>query len=404
LLDADYWQDPHSVLRAAREQHPIGFASTGEPVVLRYADVEALASNPRTISNALSIVERHVSTGPLVEWWRRMLTNLNGPAHDRLRGLVPRAFTPRSVEAKRPRMRELTREILARHADTGELDVLHDFANELPIRLICEVLGVPAEHHDDFSRWSTDLGSALTTVLTPELQSAGEAAATNMNRAVLDLLAARRVAPRDDLLSALIRAADELDERFDDEDLLVLVINIIFGSHDSSRSMLAVAVALLLAHPEQLALLRGDRGLAKRAAEELLRFEPLIPVMAREPLEDLEIAGVKIAAGQPYLLSILSANRDASVFADPDRLDITRSGPRSFSFGWGAHFCLGSSLARAEFEEVIPEFFDCCRNVELQIDEPRWVPFANLRRIERLPIRFEPGRFSLSSAPRPIAP
>jgi cytochrome P450 len=150
-------------------------------------------------------------------------------------------------------------------------------------------------------------------------------------------------------------------------------------------------VALLLAHPDQLALLRSNRALANGAAEEVLRFEPLIPVMAREPLEDLEVAGVTLAAGKPYLLSILSANRDASVFEDPDRLDITRDGPRSFSFGWGSHFCLGSSLARAEFQEVIPEFFDCCRDVELLIDEPQWVPFANLRRIEKLPIRFKHG-------------
>ena len=390
VTDAAYWQDPHPILRAARARHPVAFASTGEPILLRYADVESLAADPRTISNALAIVERNVRDGPLVEWWRRMLTNLNGRPHTRLRGLVSRAFTPRSVERKRPRIRALTREILARHAESGEMDVLHDFAHELPIRLICEMLGVPEAYHDDFSRWSVDLGAALAVVLTPELQAAGEAAATNMNRVVLELLAERRAAPKDDLLSALIRAADELEERFDDEDILVLVINIIFGGHDSSRSMLAVGIAILLQHPQQLARLRADLSLIRRATEEVLRYEPLIPVMARESREDFEIAGVTIPAGQPYMLSILSANRDERVFEAPDTLDVTRERARSFSFGWGAHFCLGSNLARAEFQEVIPEFFACCRDVEMLIDVPKWVPFANLRRIEALPIRFAP--------------
>ena len=122
----------------------------------------------------------------------------------------------------------------------------------------------------------------------------------------------------------------------------------------------------------------------------MLRYEPLIPVMARESLADFEVDGVKISAGQPYMLSILSANRDERVFEAPDTLDITRERARSFSFGWGTHFCLGSNLARAEFQEVIPEFFARCRNIELLVDEPRWVPFANLRRIEALPIRFDP--------------
>ena len=392
LADAEYWRDPHRALREAREQYPVAMASTGEPIVLRYRDVDALASDSRMNSNALAFVEGQVDSGPLVDWWRLMLTNLNGPNHVRLRGLVSRAFTPRQVDDKRPRIRELTRELIDRHADAREFDVLHDFSHELPIRLICEVLGVPAQHHEDFSRWSTDLGAALSSIITPELRMAGEEAATQMSDAVRDLLKRRRVAPEDDLLSALIRSADEMDERFSDDDLLVLVINLIFGGHDSSRSMLAVAVAMFLTHPDQLARLRDDPSLAASAGEEVLRVEPIVPVLSREPSEDLEVAGVKLPSGKPVLLSILSANRDPDVFANPDRFDIARGDARSFSFGWSAHHCLGAALARAEIQEVVPEFFSACREVELLIDAPEWVPFANLRRIEQLPIRFEPAR------------
>jgi cytochrome P450 len=207
IEDAAYWQDPHTILRAAREQHPVAFASTGEPIILRYADVERLASDHKNISNALAFVENQVASGPLVDWWRLMLTNLNGPDHRRLRSLVNRAFTPRSADQKRARVRALPREIVERHFDAGRFDVIDDFSQELPIRLICETLGVPAEHQDAFSIWSTDLGSALSSVLTPDLQARGEVAARDLSDAVRDLLRTRRRAPTDDLLSDLIRTA-----------------------------------------------------------------------------------------------------------------------------------------------------------------------------------------------------
>ncbi|MCH2169205.1 cytochrome P450 [Myxococcota bacterium] len=389
VTDASYWQDPHSILREARRRHPMAVASTGEPVVLRYADLERLASEPLVESNALAFIERYVESGPLVDWWRLMLTNLNGPGHTRLRGLVSRAFTPRTVDAQRNHIRTMTRELVMRRADHGEMDILQDLAHELPIRLICEILGVPPEHHADFSRWSTQLGQALSSVMTPEIREAGERAATNLSGDVLDLLRQRRRAPRDDLLSALIRTSDEMDDRFSDQDLLVLVINLIFGGHDSSRSMLTVAIALLLQNPDQLQRLIEKPSLAQSAGEEVLRCEPIVPVLSRECSKDLVVADITLPAGQPFFLSILAANRDPEVFANPDLFDISRSGPRSFSFGWGVHHCLGAALARAEIQEVIPTFFAMFREVDLMIETPRWVPFANLRRIESLPVRFD---------------
>jgi cytochrome P450 len=390
IEEASYWQDPHSILRAARERHPVALASTGEPIILRYADVERLASDHKIISNALAFIEGQVASGPLVDWWRLMLTNLNGPDHRRLRSLVNRAFTPRSAEQKRGRIRSLTRELVERHFEAGRFDVIDDFSHELPIRLICETLGVPAEHQEAFSVWSTDLGSALSSVLTPELQARGEAAARDLSDAVRDLLRLRRKRPAEDLLSDLIRAAAELDDPFSDEDLVVLVINLIFGGHDSSRSMLAIAIALLVKNPSELKRLRGDPGLAASAGEEVLRFEPIVPVLARESTVDFELEGVEIKAGQPFWLSVLASNRDPAAFPDPDRFDVAREGAHSFSFGWGAHRCLGAAFALAEIQEAIPAFFECVKNVELGVDEPKWVPFANLRRLEALPISFEP--------------
>jgi len=386
LGDPEIWQDLHAPLRDARERHPVALGTAGERFVLRYADVERLSSDPRLVSNALPILTRHgVSSGPLFDWWRRMMTNQNGPEHLRLRGLVSRAFTPRRIESKRPRIRELAVELVRERTSAGELDLVRDLADPLPIRLMCEILGVESEAHPDFARWSTDLGRALTQVLTPQGRVAGEAAATGLGDAIAELVATRRANPRDDLLSALLAASAQGPERFADEDLVTLVINLLFGGHDTSRSMLSIGMALLLQHPGEQARLRGDPSLAGSAGEEILRCEPPIAVLAREPVEDLELEGVVLPKGEMVLLSILSANRDPRLFAQPDRFDVGRSGPRSFSFGWGPHHCLGAALARAEIQEALPALLDAF-DFEL-LEQPRWVPFVAIRRLESVRVR-----------------
>jgi cytochrome P450 len=386
LADASLWQDLHAPLRAARARHPVAFSTGGERLVLRHADVEALASDPRLVSNAVPILTRHgIESGPLLAWWRRMLTNQNGPEHLRLRSLVSRAFTPRRVESQRPRIRERARGLVRERLAAGELDLVADLAHVLPIELMCELLGVGAADRPGFARWSTDLGRALTQVMTPEALRAGEAAALGLGAAVAGLLRERRAWPRDDLLSALLAAAAQGPGRFDEADLVTLVINLLFGGHDTSRSMLSIGMALLLQHPDELARLRRDPALAAAAGEEILRFEPPIAVLARQPLEDVELGGVVLPAGEMVLLSILAANRDPEVFADPDRFDVGRRGPRSLSFGWGPHHCLGAALARAEIQEALPALLDAF-DFEL-VEAPRWVPFVAIRRLDAVRVR-----------------
>jgi cytochrome P450 len=282
-------------------------------------------------------------------------------------------------------VRELARELVGERLAAGEIDLVADVAHLLPIRLMCEILGVESEAHPDFARWSTDLGRALTQVLTPEARRAGEEAATGLGAAIAELIAARRARPRDDLFSALLSASAQGPERFADEDLVTLVVNLLFGGHDTSRSMLSIGMALLLQHPEQLARLRRDPSLAVCAGEEILRFEPPIAVLAREPVEDIELEGVVLPKGEMVLLSILSANRDARVFSEPDRFDVGRDAPRSFSFGWGPHHCLGAALARAEIQEAIPALL---RDFDFELVEaPQWVPFVAIRRLDSVRVR-----------------
>jgi len=398
LADPDYWQDPHAVLRAARAAGDVAWTATGDAIVLRYDEVDRLARDPRVISNALPMIEQvGVTSGPLHAWWARMLTNRNGAFHDDLRRLVSRAFTPRSVEALRPRIRERVRAMLRAGAEKGALDVVHDLADPLPIWMMCELLGVDRDEHARFAAWSTDLGDALASVMTPERRGKAERALVGFDERIRAFFEDRRRRPREDLLTRLLAEARAAGPAFDDTELVTLVINLIFGGHDTSRSVLTSAFALLTANPGELAKLRraatagGDEAASATAAaaEEVLRFEPPVAVLGREPTETVESCGTKLEAGKMFFLSVLAANRDPAVFSEPDRFDVGREAPRSFSFGWGSHFCLGAALARAEVQETIRGMAEDARGLERVGPAPRQVPFVSIRRLETFSVRVE---------------
>lgn len=392
MADPAYWRDPHAVLRAARRQGDVAWTATGDAIVLRYDEVDRLARDPRVISNALPMLEQvGVTSGPLHAWWARMLTNRNGDFHDDLRRLVSRAFTPRSIEALRPRIREQVRAMLEAGAKRGELDVVADLADPLPIWMMCELLGLDESDHATFAAWSTDLGDALASVMTPERRAKAERALVGFDERIRGFFADRRARPRDDLLTRLLDEARAAGPAFDDTELVTLVINLIFGGHDTSRSVLTTAFHLLTAHPDQREKVRHAPELAAAAAEEVLRCEPPVAVLGREPTETLETRGTKLEAGKMFFLSVMAANRDPEVFVDPDRFDVERAPVRSFSFGWGSHFCLGAALARAEVQETIRGIACDVRRIERVGTAPEQVPFVSIRRLETFRVRVEVG-------------
>ena len=390
MADPAYWQDPHAVLRIARAQGDVAWTATGDAIVLRYDEVDRLARDPRVISNALPMLEQvGVVSGPLHAWWSRMLTNRNGAFHDELRRLVSRAFTPRQVDALRPRIRERVRAMLLAGAERGELDVVSDLADPLPIWMMCDLLGIDASDHPTFAGWSTDLGDALASVMTPERRARAERALVGFDERIRALFAERRREPREDLVSRLLAEAKQAGAAFDDTELVTLVINLIFGGHDTSRSVLTSALALLTAHPGELEKLRREPDRAPAAAEEILRMEAPVAVLGREPIETIETRGTKLEAGKMFFLSVLAANRDPAVFTEPDRFDLDREPKRSFSFGWGSHFCLGAALARAEIQETLRGIACDTKSIERIGPPPAQVPFVSIRRLESFPIRVE---------------
>jgi cytochrome P450 len=406
VADPVLWDDPHGALARARALGPVARTADGQPVLLRFADVDEALRHPglATFSVQTLLDANGVAGGPLREWCDLLMLSLEGDDHARLRGLVSRAFTPRRVEAVRGRTRRFVRQLLDERGGDGELDWVHDVAHELPVWVVCEMLGVPSEDRHRFKEWTVDLALVFANVLRPADRDAAERGLTSLLDYVRALVAERRrpaagsdgagdaggQAPAQaggDLLTALVQAEHE-GHRLSPAELEAMVVNLLQGGHETTRSALSIGLATLLAHPTELVRLHDDPGLVHHAVEELLRFEsPTFSTMrvARRPVR---IGGVELAPGDPVHLSLLAANRDPEQFADPDRLDVGRLDVRHVSFGFGVHHCIGAALARLELQEALGELVTSCRTVELRIEAPVWVPFLQVRRIESLPIAF----------------
>jgi cytochrome P450 len=385
-LDPAYDRDIHAAHRTARElswyaETPMGL------LVLRYADVLAVLRDHRWRELGRdALTGAGIHGGPLWDWFGRIMSNQEGEEHARLRRLVSRAFTPRSVERLRPVMREQAHEFLDGVAGQGRCEFVRAFAAPYPVRVIGALLGVPPGDFERFHAWSTDLSLAFGSRIAEELPRI-EAALGNLSDYVDHLLAKRRRSPGDDLITGLL-AVEEEGDRLSAEELQAMVTVLIFGGQDTTQCQLACAVATFLEHPEPWARLAREPDLAGSAAEEVLRYEPAGSGSPRVATEDFQYRKLAIKAGTVALPSGPAANRDPLVYEDPDRFDITRRHPEPMlTFGGGAHYCLGASLARAEIQEALPIL---ARGLpDLAPDgELRWRTGSLIRGPERLPIRF----------------
>ena len=380
LTDPEFWSNPYPALAEARDRHPLARGIDGSLIALSFDAVESVLRDPRFLTTDL-LAPRGITDGPIAEWWGQVMFSANPPAHTRLRRLVSRAFTPRAVEGLRPRVAEITEELL--NGFSGDtVDVVAEFAHELPIRVMAAMLGVPSGDHRRFAAWTADLGLVFSSVHTPELLDRLERAINGLNEYVAELIADRRAQPGDDMLSGLI-AAEADGDVLSEAELVAMVENLLFAGHDTTRSMLMIGVALLLSHPDQRALLCGKPGLAAQAVDEILRFEAPVLGSGRDSAEPLELFGVPVAQGETVTTMSLAANRDPAAFDDPDRFDITRPGGKLMSFGQGIHYCLGAALARLEGQVAFPMLLDRYPRIELA-EEPEWVPYASIRRFEQL--------------------
>ena len=274
---------------------------------------------------------------------------MDPPEHTRLRKLVASAFTVRRVEALRPRVAAIVDELIAAFtARPQPTDLMTSFSLPLPVRVICELLGAPAAGMDKFRAWSA-------TLIGDWEQDSSEilTALAEMYEYLAELIRIRRTRAGDDLLCALVAARDSGD-RLSEDELTNLACTILVAGYETTAHHISLSLLALLDHPAELARLRADPGLIPAAVEELLRYVRIgVLPLARVTTEDVELGDATIPAGEVVLPIIQAANRDPSVFSEPDRFHVTRSPANHLGFGGGAHHCLGAQLARVELQEAL---------------------------------------------------
>jgi cytochrome P450 len=299
-----------------------------------------------------------------------------------LRRLVQKAFTPGRVAALRPRIEAITASLLDAMAE-GVVDLITAFAFPLPMTVICELLGIPDGDREEFKTWSQVILSSTATF--DEYRAAGGAMYAYFTR----LLADKRAAPADDLLSALITARDSGDS-LDEPELLAMIFLLLVAGHETTVNLIATGTLALLTHPSELSRLRADPSLLPGAIEELLRYaNPLNHATDRYAPEPLEVGGVMIPADEPVLVVTSSANRDPARFPDPDRLDLGRDASGHVAFGHGIHYCVGAPLARLEGEIAFGALLSRFPGLSLAVDPAtlRWRPSSLIHGLETLPVR-----------------
>jgi cytochrome P450 len=268
------------------------------------------------------------------------------PDHSRLRGLVAKAFTPRAVERMRPRVEQILKELLEARPAHGAMELVREFAAPLPVRVIAEMLGVPPEDHLRFRDWSNEIVRSLGEG-TFDDQRAALRATAELRAYFEAIVEARRVAPRDDLISALV-AAEQNGDRLKLSEMFATLVLLLVAGNETTTNLISNAVLALLRNPEQLALLRLQPERVPAALEEILRYDSPVQLTSRVAKHDCTVAGHRVRRGQQLVLLLAAANRDPAVFADPERLDIARNDVRHLSFSQGQHYCLGAQLARLE--------------------------------------------------------
>ncbi len=383
LVDGRFYAgDMHAALRWMRTHEPFYHDRANDLwAVTRHADVMAISKRSDVFRNGQGY---RPDAAPVPH-----MVAMDRPEHMVRRNLVNRGFTPRRVSGYEPRVREICTNILDDVAERGACDFVRDVAAPLPLIVIGDLLGVDPADHERLLRWSDDLMRGLGSK-DPALLAAQVRAGMEVREYCLRVAADRRAkAPADDLMSVLVHAEIE-GERLDDESLFMESLLILIGGDETTRHVISGGMHQLLLHPDQRRALREDPRRIPRAVEEMLRWVSPIQNMMRTAAEDAEQGGHRFRRGDRLLLMYPSANRDDAVFADPFRFDVGRDPNPHVAFGGrGAHFCLGSSLARLELRVMFEELLHRFPDMELAGgEEPPLRPANFVVGIERLPVRF----------------
>ncbi len=382
--------DPYPLYARMRRDAPVYRNGLfGLWFLFRHRDVEAVLKDPRFSVRRGEFAKPALN--PLLslsaefrDFAERTLLMVDPPDHTRLRGLVSRTFTPRRVQALRPRIEAIVGELLDAAAARPDPDLIRDLAAPLPILVISELLGVPTRDREQIRLWTNDLVATLDPFSGSSLAQA-DRAYHGLAAYLRTLFEERRREPRDDLISALV-AVEASGDRLSEVELCAIVALILGAGHETTTNLLGNAALALLREPGERKRLIDRPELMAGAVEEFLRYDAPVQATDRVATEDVEIDGQIVRRGQFCVLLLGSANRDPEAFTDPDRLDVGRADNRHVSFGAGIHFCLGAGLARLEAQVALRALLERYPSVTGDLRAPLWRKSMTLRGVTSLPI------------------
>ncbi|MCF1593479.1 cytochrome P450 family protein [Streptomyces muensis] len=378
--------DPHPVYARLRERGPVHRVRLPVPdahhetwLVVGYEEARAALADLRLAKDGGKIGLTFLDEQLIGKY----LLVADPPQHTRLRGLITRAFTMRRVEELRPRIQQITDELLDAMLPHGRADLVDAFAYPLPITVICELLGVPEMDRTEFRKLSTE-------AVAPTSAESEHDAFVRLAEYLTELIEDKRsTGPGADLLSDLIRTTAEDGDRLSPQELRGMAFILLIAGHETTVNLITNAVHALLTHPDQLAALRADMTLLDGTVEEALRYEgPVENATFRFAAEPLEIAGVPIAQGDAVMVGLTAADRDAARFPAADRFDIHRDTRGHLAFGHGIHYCLGAPLARLEARTAIRSLLDRAPHLALAGVPGEWLPGPLMRGVRSLPVRW----------------
>ncbi|MBI2703627.1 MAG: cytochrome P450 [Mycobacterium sp.] len=358
LRSAGSLENPYPIYSVIRTVRPVlevpvpNYAGPGVWMLTRYRDVHSVLRDPRFSVERMRAPLMRDNLDRMPEFLRQSATGMRSmlimdpPDHTRVRKLVNQAFTPKRVAALRGHIEVIVRELVDEAQAKGSFDLIHDVAEPLPAIVIAELLGVPAEDHRQFRQWSSAMINGFASP-GAEARATGAEAARQIFDYLADIIGARRRAPREDLISAMIAAQEERDALTDAE-LLATGNLLLLAGHETTTNLIGNGTLALLREPDQWKRLGKEPALLPTAIEELLRYDGPVQATVRVALEDVAIDDQVIPEGSLVLVSIGSANHDPDTFENPDQLDLARVPNPHLAFGFGTHFCLGAPLARLE--------------------------------------------------------
>ena len=392
-LDPEWHQNPYPVYKRLRSEDPVHWSFMGVWVLTRYSDVKAVLRDPRFCVEKIpknikekSYYDESKNFDALVQATSKWLIFLEPPDHTRLRSLVVKAFSPKVVESLRPHQ-QIVNQLIDRVRNQGRMDIILDLAVQLPTNVIATMLGLLVEDAIQLNKWSDELSYILDSLKSLQDYEQMNHVAGKFSDYLRSLIQERQKKPKEDLLSALIAAREQGDNLSEEEILSVCMLLFVAGE-ETTVNLIGNGMLALLQHPEQMQKLKQNPDLIYNAVEELLRYDSPIQMTRRIALENVDIRGKTIQAGDKALTVLGAANRDTCQFYHPDVLDITRSENRHFAFVDGIHYYLGAFLARVEGQIAIHTLLQKLPDIRLDANKLEWFKNIGLRGLKYLPVAF----------------